>query len=137
MIIKIEQNMDLSKIDKKFLAKHKADLFDKNEPIMSDYAIGFDKYTFSTLEMTYMCLSCEESYMNDCCKFRGHTFLNEVYDRLNFPRTKAGQVMGWFAENINDPKQLIEFTLYIDDDGYVIDFNVEGNIYDIFDEISK
>lgn len=139
MKIKIEQNMDMSRYNKEFLEKHKADLFDKNEPILSEYAIVLppEFVFFNCIEMTHMILSSDEYFINDTCKYRGHVFLNEVYDKLNVPRTKAGQVMGWFYDKKKDKTPPIEFILYIDGDAMMLDFNVEGNIYDIFDEIAK
>jgi hypothetical protein len=138
MKIKIEQNMDMSKFSKQFIETYKPDLFDKNEPLMSEYARPLtNHYDPYMKENTAMYLKYEETYFNDCCRFRGHAFLNEVYDRLSMPRTKDGQVMGWFYDEHKDNKDPIEFTLYIDSFDMVVDFNVEGNIYDIFDEIAK
>lgn len=139
MKIKIEQNMDMSKINSAFLLKHKADLFDKNEPTMSDHAkkLPPEFVFFGCIEMTHMILSSEENYLNDICKHRGHIFLNEVYDRFDIPRTKEGQVVGWFYDKKKDKTDPIEFTLYVDGTNMVVDFNVDGNIYDIFDEIKK
>ena len=138
MKIKIEQNMDMSKFGAKFLDTFKPDTFDKDDPVMSEYAKPLtDHYDPYSLENTVIYLKYEETFFNDCCRFRGHVFLNEVYDRLSMPRTKAGQIMGWFHDNKKDDMCPIEFTLYIDGIDMVVDFNVEGNIYDIFDEIVK
>jgi len=82
-----------------------------------------------------------QSQMNDKLKNRGHLFLNEVYDALEFPRTAAGAVVGW----IYDPKapigdNFVDFGMFevarekaVDFvNGYersiVLDFNVAGDI---------
>lgn len=88
-------------------------------------------------------LRARQSQANDMLKSRGHLFLNEVYDLLGFPRTKAGAVVGW----IYDPKHLLGDN-YVDfgmfevqrassrnfmngyAPGIVLDFNVAGNILD-------
>lgn len=72
---------------------------------------------------------------NDMLRCRGHLFLNEVYDLLGIPRTKAGAVVGW----IYDEGKSVDFGLdnprcsdFIN--GYknvvLLDFNVDGNILD-------
>lgn len=59
-----------------------------------------------------------QDYLNDLLRRRGHVFLNEVYDRLGFERTKAGQSVGWVYDRGPDSKF----------DGY-IDFG----IFDLYD----
>ena len=84
-----------------------------------------------------MFIASEEQYMDDTCRFRNHLFLNEVLDRFEVRRTKDGQMLGWFANKNRKEDRIVEFTVYIDHEEIIVDFNVEGNIYDIFDEISK
>jgi hypothetical protein len=86
-----------------------------------------------------------QSNMNLLLRNRGHVFLNEVYDRLDLPRTSAGAVVGWIYTKENEEKvgdNYIDFGIFersIDDanafmDGEEksiwLDFNVDGVIYD-------
>lgn len=42
-----------------------------------------------------------QQYYDSVLQIRGHLFLNEVYDRLGFPRTTIGQLVGWVYKNEN------------------------------------
>lgn len=48
-----------------------------------------------------MYLVNQQNYFNDVLRTRGHLYLNEVYDALVIPRTKAGQMVGWVFEDEN------------------------------------
>ena len=77
-----------------------------------------------------MYLKTQQTYANDLLKSRGRIFLNEVYDMLGLPRTKAGCVVGWVLgsyvdfgldnERNKDPEQRYP----------ILDFNVDGCILD-------
>ena len=78
----------------------------------------------------------QQNYFNDVLRTRGHLYLNEVYDALGIPRTKAGQMVGWVFE---DENSYVDFGL--DDprnqdfiNGKTTDcllvFNVDGVIID-------
>ena len=92
--------------------------------------------------------SCNEYFFkmaqanaNDRFIAKGSITLNEVYEILGFQATKEGMVVGW----IYDPKDPALFNrIELDvkevclsdengnfDWGYAIDFNVDGNIYDL------
>ena len=140
MNIKIEQNMSISDLPEiSCLDLKSVGLFDRNEKPWSKHAIsvnGLEPFICakkSHLDFTLMFLRTEQQFMNDMCRTRGHLFLNEVYDRLQAPRTKDGQVMGWFANKKNKNETIVEFTVYIDHDDIMVDFNMDGNILDIFD----
>lgn len=62
-----------------------ARVFDKS----SDYWNASDEYN-------RVFLYAQEQYFNDRLRAYGHVFLNEVYDALGFPRTTAGQLVGWW-----------------------------------------
>ena len=90
-------------------------------------------------EMNRFYLKARQAQTNDMLKARGHLFLNEVYDMMGFPRTKAGAVVGW----LYDPKRpelgdsYVDFGMYEIQEGedfesyvksYILDFNVVGDI---------
>lgn len=111
----------------------------------SPYATFFDQYNNnwnkSDPSMNVYFLRMQQSWLNDRLKARGHVFLNEVYDMLGLPRTKAGAVVGWVYGSGGD--DYIDFGLYRDgnedsvydfltgrESAILLDFNVDGVIYD-------
>ena len=95
-------------------------------------------------EYNLMFLKNQQRYANDLLKSRGHLFLNEVYDMLGIPRTKAGQVVGWiYDEEYPNGDNFVDFGIYdlynekARDfvNGYertiLLDFNVDGDIMDL------
>lgn len=95
-------------------------------------------------ELNLMFLRRQQDYANNVLKTRGYLFLNEVYEMLGIPRTKAGQIVGWIYDEkhpIGD--NFVDFGIY--DiykeknrdfvNGYertiLLDFNVDGNILDM------
>ena len=113
----------------------------------SDYARFFDEacsgWTKDT-ELNLMFLKRQQSYANDLLQRRGYLFLNEVYDMLGIPRTKAGQVVGWvYDENCPVGDNYVDFGIYDIHrekcrdfvNGYertiLLDFNPDGNILDL------
>ena len=93
-------------------------------------------------EVTLMFLRSRQNYANDMLKSKGYLFLNDVYDMLDIPRTKAGQVVGW-RYNPKNPTgdNYVDFGIYNQDNerarafvnGYeetiLLDFNVDGDIW--------
>jgi hypothetical protein len=88
-------------------------------------------------------LTQQQQYANDMLKTRGYLFLNEVYDMLGMPRSKAGQLVGWVYDPENGTgDNYVDFGIYSIDDarhrnfinGYektvLLDFNVDGLIFD-------
>ena len=88
-----------------------------------------------------MFLKQQERYANEMLESRGHLYLNEVYDMLGIPRSKAGQVVGWvFDKNNPDVDNYVDFGIYDlhneDNRRFVngkervilLDFNVDGPI---------
>lgn len=86
-------------------------------------------------------LQATQNYATDKLHARGHLFLNEVYEMLGLPHTKAGSIVGWIVSKDGD--NYVDFGIFnnIDDDhirdfinGYepniLLDFNVDGIIYD-------
>lgn len=95
-------------------------------------------------EYNLMFLKDQQRYANDLLKSRGHIFLNEIYDMLGIPRTKAGACVGWvYDEKHPVGDNYVDFGIY--DlykeknrdfvNGYertiLLDFNVDGNILDL------
>lgn len=113
----------------------------------SDYARFFDdgcKGWVKDSEYNLMFLRAQQQYANDLLVARGHVFLNEVYDMLGIPRTKAGQVVGWVYNKDNPVgDNYVSFGIYDLHretnrnfvNGYertiLLDFNVDGNILDL------
>lgn len=96
-------------------------------------------------EYNLMFLRRQQDFANEMLKSRGYLFLNEVYDMLGIPRSKAGQVVGWIYDKKN-PKgdNYVDFGIYNNKDvnrnfvnGYeptiLLDFNVDGMIYDMLE----
>lgn len=94
-------------------------------------------------EYNLMFLKAQQQYANDKLIADGYLFLNDVYDMLGIPKSKAGQVVGW-VYNPDNPEgdNYVDFGIYdvskpnaIDFvNGYertiLLDFNVDGNIWD-------
>ena len=84
----------------------------------SEFARFFDdgcKGWEKDAELNLIFLRAQQNYANDLLRARGHLFLNEVYDMLGIPRSKAGQSVGW----------------YYDPDGENSDCYVDFGIYDL------
>ena len=89
-----------------------------------------------------MLLKSTQNYYNDKLKISGHVFLNEVLDSLGMDRVPWGQITGW-TEKGED--QYIDFrakkeTTIVDGKNttcWVLDFNVDGPIYQYIDTYNK
>lgn len=109
----------------------------------SPYAFFFDQLSPSwnnNFEYNAMFLRSQQNYANDLLNARGHVFLNEVLSMLGIPHTKAGAVVGWlkggegdgfvdFGVFRNNEQRGMEFVRG-DAPGILLDFNVDGIIYD-------
>lgn len=136
--------------------KVKKTAFVVNPSDISGYARFFEKYTMDeegnsilnphwepNNEYNLMFIKAQESYANDLLKAKKRLFLNDVYEMLGLPTTKAGQVVGW----VYDPEHpigdnYVDFGLYQDNLSYsdyangldpaiLLDFNVDGNIWEL------
>lgn len=112
----------------------------------SEFARFFDEnspHWTKDAEYNLMFLNRMQDWANDRLKAKGILFLNEVYEAVGIPTTKAGQVVGW----IYDPKNplgdnYVDFGIYdiyserARDfvNGYersiLLDFNVDGNVWE-------
>lgn len=113
----------------------------------SDYArcfddgcAGWDKDS----EYNLMFLRHQQNHANELLRSKGYLFLNDVYDMLGIPRTRAGQVVGWIYDEKNPiGDNYVDFGIYDITreknrdfvNGYErsiwLDFNVDGNILDL------
>lgn len=116
-----------------------------NPNLGSPYAIFFDDgCTGWTKDPEYnkMFLINQQRYANDLLKSKGVVVLNEVYDMLGAPRTKAGMVVGWRYDEKNPTgDNYIDFGIFDGErqktrdfvNGYertiLLDFNVDGDVY--------
>lgn len=120
---------------------------------VSEYAKFFDEWTSTEhhkdSEYNLMFLRRQQDYANEVLKAKGHLFLNDVYEMLGIPKTKAGQVVGWIYDEENpNGDNYVDFGIYemtgverYDErkrafvNGYerniLLDFNVDGVIYDM------
>lgn len=111
-------------------------------PIPSEFAVIYDDgcagWTKDPEDNKFFLIQ-QQRYANERLKRRGYLSLNEVYELLGFPSTKAGQVVGWLYD-CKDPNykgdDFVDFGLYNVDyepnrdfvNGYerniILDFNV-------------
>lgn len=113
--------------------------------IFDDSCVGWTKDS----EYNMHFLKDQQDACNDLLKSRaessmiktGYLFLNEVYDILGIPRTKAGTVVGWVYNEENPiGDNFVDFGIFDTNDernsdfinGFkstaILDFNVDGNI---------
>lgn len=113
----------------------------------SDYARFFDDGCngwSKDAELNLVFLKQQQNYANELLQRKGHLFLNEVYDMLGIPRTKAGQIVGWVYDEKNPHgDNFVDFGIYdinrekVRDfvNGYertiLLDFNVDGDILNL------
>ena len=127
---------------KKKTVKNKIDVIDPNQ--ISEFAVMFDDgcngWTKDP-ENNKVFLIHQQNYANERLQKKGHLFLNEVYDMLGCPRTKAGQMIGWIYDEKNPHgDNFVDFGIFDANkeanrnfvNGYertiLLDFNVDGNI---------
>lgn len=109
--------------------------------IFDEYCVGWSKDPESNLVF----LKQQQNWANEKLQSKGYLFLNEVYEMLGFPITKAGASVGWIYDK-NDPvgDNFVDFGIYNMNsqkahdfvNGYersiILDFNVDGPIIDMF-----
>lgn len=118
----------------------------------SIYARFFDQGSSSwgkEPEYNLIFLKAQQNYANDLLQARGHVFLNEVYDMVGVPRSKAGAVVGWLLTPNNESDNFVNFGVFDDssdrardfvngnEGAILLDFNVDGVIYDKIDELGE
>ena len=140
-----EEKVTDEKTGKEKTVKKTVEVSELNE--YSDYAKFFDEGCAGWSkdpEKNLFFLRRQQDYANEVFKAKGHLFLNDVYDMLGIPRTKAGQIVGWIYDEKNPiGDNFIDFGIYDTYkeanrnfvNGYertiLLDFNVDGNILDL------
>lgn len=133
IIIKIEEAekeiMKMDEGDDRFMVSCYAKVFDERSP---------QWLPDSEYNLTY--LTMQQQYATQKLKSSGYIFLNEVYEMLGLPKTKAGQVVGWLYDEKNPiGDNCVDFDIYSIRNadfinGYknsvLLDFNVDGVILD-------
>ena len=115
----------------------------------SPYARFFDEVTCPGTwtndgNLNRMFIEARIAEANRRLKFQGYITLNDVYDMLGMPKSKAGQAVGWALNHkngdgfvkvtyISSPDAVKDF-VNGDEPSVMIDFNVDGVIMDIFPE---
>lgn len=107
-----------------------------------EYSSVWDNYNH---EMNICQLRTIITRAQDILDYKGHLFLNEVYSMLGLPDTPAGAVMGWI-KNKKHPDTIVDFGVFngtddpwdfVNDEpwdgnmGILLNFNVDGVIYDL------
>jgi hypothetical protein len=91
-------------------------------------------------EINRIFLQSQQAYFNQRLQVDGYVFLNDVYQALGIPKTKAGQIVGWkigkgdnyvdfgIFDNVANPhvREFVNGREY----SILLDFNVDGVIYD-------
>ena len=109
----------------------------------SDYVKYFtrrNRYWENSPEHMEFFFRSQEAYANDRLRVNGHLTLNELFRDLGIEETKAGMVTGWYYDpndkTVDNYVEIKRSTVCLPDgDGgyemaYMLEFNVDGNIYD-------
>ena len=129
--------------------KKTIDVVDDGPDGYSPYAKFFDEASRcweKDSDYNLMFLRSVQATANEKLKANGFLFLNEVYDALDIPKTKAGQIVGWVYDPDNPDHigdNYVDFGIMDVNrvknrdfvNGYeraiLLDFNVDGNILDL------
>lgn len=119
--------------------------FDPNN--LSEFAVVYDSGCIGWTkdpEYNKTFLKKQQAFANQKLKTQGYLFLNDVYKMLGFKPTKAGHVVGWiYDEKHPVGDNYVDFGIYdIENEAtrrfmngleqnVILDFNVDGNIYDL------
>lgn len=110
----------------------------------SQYAMLFDEnnknWSPERMQNSYF-IQCMQEWANHQLRARGHMFLNEVYDLLGLPRTRAGCIVGWLYGSghgdgyidfgVFSGEELTAFDFVTGEKQAIwLDFNVDGPVWD-------
>lgn len=122
----------------------------ESAPLASEYARIFDEWSpcyKKDAEANLDFLTMQQRFANEKLEAKGYLFLNEVYDMLGFPRSRAGQVIGWKWKN--DGSVYVDFgihnirrkdnSLFLrgEERAVLLDFNPTGNILGHIDRMER
>lgn len=142
------EKINVTEVDENGKEKTKKEVVDVIPEIdqYSEYSRFYDdgcKEWSKDPEYNLMFLKAQQQYANDKLKAQGYLFLNDVYDQLGIPRSKAGQIVGWIYDPENPQgDNYVDFGIYDVTksnardfvNGYertiLLDFNVDGNIWE-------
>lgn len=135
-----------------------------DEKELSGYARYFNENNINWSDdpqFNLMFLRQNQNWANDKLISQGYLYLNDVYESLGFPKSKAGQVVGWVYDPNNNEHgdNYVDFGIYdLNVKGYrnemtndtiseerqdfvngyrnsiLLDFNVDGNIWETMGE---
>ena len=135
-----------------------------DEKELSGYARYFNENNINWSDdpqFNLMFLRQNQNWANDKLISQGYLYLNDVYEALGFPKSKAGQVVGWVYDphNTEHGDNYVDFGIYdLNVKGYrdemtndtiaeerqdfingykssiLLDFNVDGNIWETMGE---
>lgn len=135
-----------------------------DEKELSGYARYFNENNINWSydpQFNLMFLRQNQNWANDKLISQGYLYLNDVYEALGFPKSKAGQVVGWVYDPNNNEHgdNYVDFGIYdLNVKGYrnemtndtiaeerqdfvngyrnsiLLDFNVDGNIWETMGE---
>lgn len=117
---------------------------------VSPYAVMFDetnKNWKTVPDHNRVFLEAQQRYMNHRLHAYNYVLLNDVYETLGYPKTSAGAVVGWVVNHDHARDQYIDFGLgdWPSAEDYkngtehaiMLDFNVDGPVYDLIDQIGR
>ena len=138
------QEVEITETDEKGKSKthkEKVEVADVNK--LKGYAAVFDKHCAEwdrSWIYNMKWLRANETAANDILRTRGHIFLNEVYNMIGLPHTPEGAVAGWIYNGdgdgfvnfgLDDPDNESARRMVDGDDcAILLDFNVDGIIFD-------
>ena len=135
-----------------------------DEKELSGYARYFNENNINWSDdpqFNLMFLRQNQNWANDKLISQGYLYLNDVYEALGFPKSKAGQIVGWVYDPNNNEHgdNYVDFGIYdLNVKGYrdemtndtiaeerqdfvngyrnsiLLDFNVDGNIWETMGE---
>lgn len=153
--VKAEQVETIEKDEKgkEKIKKETVEVAHVNNEQYSANAIIFDQANPNwkkDAEYNKMFLLRVQDYMNDRLRRQGYLFLNDVFDAIDHPRTKAGQVIGWVYDEKNPVgDNFVDFGIFDVTkpaardfvNGFekciILDFNVDGPILELLPKYSR